>query len=347
MSRSSKLAVLLYGLTAGCSSDHLGPRTGGAGISASSGSGGTISTAGDGGAAHGGAAHAGSGNTNHAASSGADSVDDNFGGLAGTGGSSGGSAVNGGGGSGGNRGEPTDAHRPLKGIAFTGSTCADIDRLGLSWFYDWGTSSNCMTNAQFVPMIWGGWSAATDPTPPEKVAAAGHKIVLGFNEPDHADQANMTVSAALALWPAMNRPEFDRVGSPAAASDGQAWFEQFMKGVEQQGLRVDFIALHWYGWSAGSCSSVDQLESYIHWAEQWNKPLWLTEWSCRLQSADITRRFFVDAVAMFAKHPLLERYAWFLTRTSTDENFATATLLDANGNPTGLGTDYTNAPAFH
>ena len=42
----------------------------------------------------------------------------------------------------------------------------------------------------------------------------------------------------------------------------------------------------------------------------------------------------------------LERYAWFLTRTADSADFAMATLLDAAGNPTALGTDYINAAAF-
>jgi hypothetical protein len=180
---------------------------------------------------------------------------------------------------------------------------------------------------------------------PAKVAAAGYKVVLGFNEPDMAGQANMTVADVLKLWPAFNIPGM-RVGSPATASNGQAYFEQFMAGVQQQGLKVDFIALHWYGWTAGSCTpTANILEDYIKWAEKWNRPLWLTEWSCRLQSADVTRAFYAGAIAMFKRHPLLERYAWFLSR-STGE-FSEAALLDVNGNPTAFGQDYIAAPAYH
>jgi hypothetical protein len=147
----------------------------------------------------------------------------------------------------------------------------------------------------------------------------------------------MSVAQVLTLWPLMDQPGL-RLGSPATASDGQAWFEQFMTGVQQQNLRVDFIALHWYGWNAGSCANVTQLENYIKWAEKWGKPLWLTEWSCRQQSAAVTQAFYDAAVAMFAKHPLVERYAWYLTRSSGD--FAGGALLDSTGAATPLGTDY-------
>jgi hypothetical protein len=64
-----------------------------------------------------------------------------------------------------------------------------------------------------------------------------------------------------------------------------------------------------------------------------------------LQSAAVTKKFFDDALVMLQKHPLVERYAWFLSRS--DGDFSGAALLDANGNPTDLGKDYIAAPAYH
>jgi hypothetical protein len=280
--------------------------------------------------------------------------------TAGTGGGAGGSATGGGGGSaaggrgGGTAGsggsttadagsDGTAAMVRLKGLA--GGSCADLAKLGVSWFYNWGISGNC-PNIEFVPMLWGDWETDTTRPTPARITSGGFKVMLGFNEPDHPDQANMTVAQALHLWPQTDLPGV-RVGSPATASDGQTWFQQFMTGVQQQNLRVDFIAIHWYGWNAGSCNNVTGLENYIKWAEQWNRPIWLTEWSCRMQSVDVTKKFYDDSIAMFAKHPLLERYGWFLARTATDANFSMATLLDANGNLTTIGQDYAAAPAFH
>jgi hypothetical protein len=119
-----------------------------------------------------------------------------------------------------------------------------------------------------------------------------------------------------------------------------------MQQVAAKSLRVDFIAVHWYGWDAGSCNDVSGLEGKIKWAEQWQRPIWITEWSCRLQAADVVRKFYTDALAMFKNHPLVGRYAWYLTRTATDPNFANATLLDASGNPSALGNEYLAAPSL-
>jgi hypothetical protein len=244
----------------------------------------------------------------------------------------------------GDESDGTDRSRPFKGVAFeeADGNCGDLVRLGVAWYHDWNGSSRCTSAAQFVPLVWGSWKTLSWVATPAKIAASGAPAVLGFNEPDLAAQSNLSVDDAIALWSDLQLPGV-LLGSPAVA--GQNWLEQFMTRAQAQALRVDFIAIHWYGWEPGSCNSVTALEQKIQWAEQWNRPIWITEWSCRLQSEAVTRAFYTSAIAMFARHPLLERYAWFLTRS--DGDFAGATLLDGDGNPTALGQAYGVAPAFH
>ncbi len=52
---------------------------------------------------------------------------------------------------------------------------------------------------------------------------------------------------------------------------------------------------------------------------------------------------------MFKNHPLVQRYAWFLSRSAsdpTDADFNNSTLLDTSGNPTTLGNEYIAAPSL-
>ena len=44
-----------------------------------------------------------------------------------------------------------------------------------------------------------------------------------------------------------------------------AWFTSFMNMLNANtALRADFMAIHWYGWNAGSCNAnASELESYI------------------------------------------------------------------------------------
>ena len=239
------------------------------------------------------------------------------------------------------------AEAPYKGVA--NCTCAERTSLKVSWYYNWTVSPDkCSTGGDFVPMYSN--HPNTNPTPQavsDQISAlvkAGYQYVLGFNEPNKSDQANMTVADAIALWPAMTSKTAILVGSPATSADGQSWFKDFWTEVQAQKLRVDFIALHWYGWNSGSCDAkAANLESYIKWAEglTGNLPIWLTEWGCMNDANpdDATvQAFFEGAVAMFAKHPRLERYAWYQW---DPHNYVT----NSDHSLTPLGTVYASEPS--
>jgi hypothetical protein len=208
-------------------------------------------------------------------------------------------------------GEPiVETGAPYKGVA--NSPAGEIAALGATWCYNWSTSPQATDcdDPYFVPMIWGPGDVAGAI---RAIGDAGYTTVLGFNEPNKSDQANMSVQEAIALWPAMTSDPNIRVGSPAVSDDGRAWLEDFMDQVQARGLRVDFIAMHWYGWNAGSCVA-GQLEGAVNWASQWSLPIWITEWGCMGSSnADeqTVLNFFNNAITMLQDHPLVERYAWY------------------------------------
>jgi hypothetical protein len=235
-------------------------------------------------------------------------------------------------------GEPTvGTGDPFKGVA--NSPAGEIEALGATWCYNWGTSpqaTDC-NDPYFVPMVWGGGDVAGAI---QQISNAGYTTVLGFNEPNKTDQANMTVQEAIALWPDMTSNPNLRVGSPAVSDDGRAWLEEFMAQVQANGLRVDFIAMHWYGWNAGSCVA-SQLEGAINWAQQWSLPIWITEWGCMGSSnsdEQTVLNFFQDAVVMIETHPLVERYAWYPWNTYNH--------LFLEGVITPLGEAFAAAPQY-
>jgi hypothetical protein len=243
-----------------------------------------------------------------------------------------------------------DGGSPFKGVA--NSACTDLPRLGVSWFYNWTLSPGSCSSTPFVPMVWGHTgseqTASGIASELATVASGGYRVVLGFNEPDNSSQSNLSVATAISLWPSLTTNASVRVGSPAtqANTSGQAWMTSFMQQVNADTtgkLRVDFIAAHWYGWNAGSCdSNAAGLESYLKWLEAipGNRPIWLTEWGCLNQSnptAAAVQAFFSGAIAMFAKHPRLERYAWYPWTTNNE--------LVQNGSLTPLGTTFAAAPA--
>jgi len=244
------------------------------------------------------------------------------------------------------------AASPFKGVA--GSDCAELPTLNLSWWYDWETGPTGCTSTPFVPMIWGHTSEQTAAGITGEVSAAvaaGYKYVLGFNEPDNASQSSIPVATAISLWPSFNNPAVV-VGSPATQGNatGLAWIQSFMSQVNADAtgkLRVDFIATHWYGWDSGACDpAANTLQSWIEGIEAipGNRPIWLTEWGCMNQSnpsAAAVQAFYAGALAMFAKHPRLVRYAWYQWNTYNE-------LVNVDGGAlTPLGAAYSSAPAFH
>jgi hypothetical protein len=188
-----------------------------------------------------------------------------------------------------------------------------LGRARLPWYYTWGPQGVAGVRG-FVPMIWGADDAR------QISLDDGGDTLLGFNEPDVADQADLSVDQAVALWPSLVATG-RRLGSPAVsagAATAGGWLDRFLSRAS-----VDFIALHWYGSDfRDPVGATRQLCDYlvaVH--DRYDKPLWLTEYAL----ADFTRgmaaaryptagqqQAFVDAsVPMLERLPFVERYAWF------------------------------------
>ena len=291
-----------------------------------------------------GAGGAGTGGTGAGGTTGGTGGSPGTGGTTGTGGTKGTGGTTGTGGTSG-----TGGAQPFKGIA--GGACKVRTAMNVSWYYNWMGSENeacaAPNGVEYVPMTWGADTAANIKTAVTGFASKGYKYVLGFNEPDNTTQSNVSVASALALLPSYNVATTIAIGSPAtqANTTGQAWFTQYMAGVAANTtLRTDVVAIHWYGWNAGSCdAAASQLESYIKYAEGFpgNRPIWLTEWGCLNQSAPTAAgviAFFNGALAVFAKHPRLARYAWYQWSPNCE-------VYNTNDTLTDLGKIYAAAPS--
>jgi hypothetical protein len=251
-------------------------------------------------------------------------------------------------------GKETVAAKPFKGVA--NSPCSARTLLNVSWYYNWEQRQKepCSDGrgGAFVPMIWGHPGAEQNAVSITSAVASfvsqGYPYVLTFNEPDNSTQSNVPVNTAITLWPSFDNPGIKVVspGTQSNANPGQAWFNDFMGRIAaDSSLRTDAIALHWYGWNAGSCDAkAAGLENYIKWAEGFGggRPIWITEWGCLNQSApdpDTVLKFYQGALAVFARHPRIERYAWY----PWADNCA---LVNADGSLTALGQAYAAAPAM-
>src|SRR5689334_13713084 len=86
----------------------------------------------------------------------------------------------------------------LRGFGDTSASYNDLQAVGAGWYYNWGTtpSSTGGFDANFYPMIWGSGQVGSV----SYVLSQNPQYVLGFNEPERSDQANMSVADAITNW---------------------------------------------------------------------------------------------------------------------------------------------------
>jgi len=217
---------------------------------------------------------------------------------------------------------------PLKGVGSTSpfDHCGEMDRLNVSWYYNWRPASLCIPipTAQFIPMIWSDFFIPLLPL----VNSSGAPLLLTFNEPDLESQSNMSVELAVSLWPLIERGVNPRmkISSPAPTSSpaGQRWLLKFMN--ECVHCRVDVIALHYY-----NACDVETFFAFLNSWASFGLPLWLTEFDCIAQSEEENMKFARSVIPLLAERaPLLQRYAWFATRTDVrDKYFYGCALFNA------------------
>lgn len=244
-----------------------------------------------------------------------------------------------------------DSQQLMKGISYRqlepeGEECSDIEKLNVSWYYNWTPTPNCPVdeNEAFIPMIWSEKYLVDNAYSEYLIPLIGsdYAALLGYNEPNWLGQAEMTVETALEYWPLLEKTGL-RLGSPATTGrSGLDWTIEFMKGAKTRGYRIDFLALHWYG----DCSSTEGLKNFLDYYDAFGMPMWLTEWSCYKQDMATNTSFLKKIMPVLESYERLERYAWYSNRT-TSETYAGAALFDSTGKPTPAGEVYINLPARH
>lgn len=216
-----------------------------------------------------------------------------------------------------------------KGWAGAGENAAQVDA---AWFYNWNNNQDSFFNREYVPIRQTRWWPSYDVTN----AKQNVSHLLGFNEPDSPDQANMTVAQAIAEWPNLMRSGL-RLGSPAPTDGGLNWLYSFMDQADALDYRVDFVAVHFYRGG----QTADQLYT---WLEQIHlrtgRPLWITEfnnganWTCcapttYTQNGQIIKSF----IERMDSAPFVERYAIYNWLSGNRE-------MIVNGNLTAAGVVY-------
>lgn len=219
------------------------------------------------------------------------------------------------------------AKSPKRGVSFSWQMNEDFDILGpaVSWSYNWAnTPAASQENKyqqygiQFVPMCWNNNYSPDNISAYYAAHADKQNYLLGYNEPNLTDQANMTPAQAAAKWNDVvdvAKKNNARLISPAlnwgtlpGYSNGVQWLQEFFTLVNPND--VHGIAVHIYMNAAKSM--IGDLQRY----KVFGKPLWLTEfcaWDGTSSSA-AQCQFIAQSINYLEQDDDLERYAWFIPR---------------------------------
>jgi hypothetical protein len=242
---------------------------------------------------------------------------------------------------------PTTKTTGLKGMGYGGTEWRTGKRLGqvnLDWYYNWSPAYGPYPK-NFVPMIRDNRKLDRDLAKfTAQLSETKSKILLGFNEPDHKAQANLTVDQVIALWPRLEATGM-RLGSPATISPNSDWMNEFMTKAKKLGLRVDFVTMHCYQWPKAS-SFFAKLDT-LH--DKWGLPVWVTEYAVADWNATPTKKniysrnqvneFMEETVKGMREREFVERFAW-KTRVAGDPVMASSTIYQTNGALTSTGKLY-------
>jgi Glycosyl hydrolase catalytic core len=222
-----------------------------------------------------------------------------------------------------------------------------LRRSRVSWVYNWSAQPTFPVPAgvRFVPMIWGAKAVTR-----QNLAAVTKygPDLLTFNEPEFGSQANLKVGEALDLWPQLEATGM-RLSSPAVTVDAvypHSWLDNFMRRARNRGLRVDFIALHWYAGTLrpGTVENLKRFVTEVH--RLYHRPIWLTEFSIVAHEKGrlvyprqrVEARFATKATRMLDRLPFVEKYAWFAL--PAPDHGRSSGLFHFDGTPTPAGRAY-------
>ncbi|KAF2631702.1 glycoside hydrolase family 128 protein [Macroventuria anomochaeta] len=240
---------------------------------------------------------------------------------------------------------PTSSSTPTysgtkRGLAYNdGELCASFGS-NFGFAYNWAQTESKDVGAPFIPMMHKvsdstaeAWLANVD-----KAVKAGSKAVMGFNEPDHAEQANLTPEAACTAWKeymnpiASSHPDVTILGpsvTNGAAPMGLDWLSRFHDGCPD--AIVHATNIHFY--DIYEEATIDRFKAQVEKAAaNYGMPVWITEFGLNTGSAseEQAASFLKEAMAYCDSSDKVQGYSWFMVGTGENQ-LNTASGLSAVG----------------
>ena len=183
-------------------------------------------------------------------------------------------------------------------------------QMQFTWYYNWNANSQSELNYEYIPIrhnyYWPGWSLINN--------IENTTQLLGYNEPERDDQADMTVEQALEQWPRLMESGL-RLGSPSPSDGGRPWLYEFMDRADELNYRVDFVSMHWYEGCRTPLQFYNRLRQ-VH--ERTGRPIWVKEfnnganWTSGCHPTwEENAAWFAEVLPMLDTASFVERYAVF------------------------------------
>jgi len=245
---------------------------------------------------------------------------------------------------------------PKRGVSFNIRTLQDGVALAdfISWHYNWANEATNAPlgwlesyNIDFCPMCWSRNYRAYA----IRNFVAAHpntKYLLGYNEPNLTDQANMIPDSAAKDWPnvvALAKELNLKLGAPAmnygtlpGYADPIKWLDEFFSKPGCSLNDIDFIPIHCY------MQTPSAVKGYVEKFYKYNKPIWMTEFCAweNISSFEAQKEYMSEVLNYFETNPQVERYAWFIPRSASATNAKPYNQLLVKGSSelTDLGRVY-------
>ncbi|KAL2149605.1 hypothetical protein VTH82DRAFT_8257 [Thermothelomyces myriococcoides] len=209
-----------------------------------------------------------------------------------------------------------------------------------TWTYNWGQQDDSGTGLEFVPTLWGLKLdfAETWPANAQKAIDAGSKNLFSFNEPELAEQANMSPQLAAQKHIELMNPFSGkaRIGSPSITNGvgpyhGIEYLQQFFDACAGR-CAVDFINIHIYGVDTNTF-----LNHLLNVHAAFNKPVWITEFAFDGTEDEINAQLetVMDQIENNSTYSFVEAYSYFMVRDG---------IMVRNGVPTKYGNTFAYHP---
>ncbi len=259
---------------------------------------------------------------------------------------------------------PTKQSRSSRrGVFGAMATSSDPAKLGagVSWNYD-GTqnypsyaTSLYAGNMAFYPMVSGTDINKSDITRIQS-SYPQNGWIFGYNEPNSADGANMTPTAAAASWEelrtfakglgmSLSSPVLSSNGTLPEYGDPVSWLDKFVSCDKVGNEAFDAVALHCF---VGQASDMREI---LRCFDKYSKPLYITEF-CHFDvtvTNDEEKQisYMSDALNLLETDSAIGGYSWFKTRASG--NWEAISLFNDDAKKpalTPLGKLYVNFSSF-